>query len=100
MKALVNFLCNIPLYVGLGILHLAVAVKFVANQFFDLSFYLHMKAGTEIGQKIKSLTEQAKKFAEALKAQAAEENKLARIVRPQALPGGVVQIGKKSTSDN
>ena len=104
MNTVLNILCNLPLYVGLGVLHLAVAVKFVANKCFDLSFYLHMKAGTEIGKKITELTKQAKEIAETLKAaaqfQGGEENRLARVVKQQPLPNGVFQIGKKTTTDN
>ena len=104
MNKVVNVLCNTPIYVGLGILHVAVAVKFVANKCFDLSFALHMKAGTEVGQKISELTKQAKEIVETLKAAAAaqngEDNRLARAVRQQPLPNGVFQIGKKTTTDN
>jgi hypothetical protein len=104
MNKVLNFLCNIPLFFGLCVLQLAVGVKYVANKFFDLSFYLHVKAGTDIGKKIEEITEQAKAFAAQLRAakqtHAQEDNKLLRIVRPDQLPSGVFQLGKKPTTDN
>ena len=74
----------------------------VSNKLFDLSFYLHMKAGTDIGRKISTLTAQAKEFAAALKsqqdAQSSEGGKLARIFKPDA-SNGVFQLGKKPTDN-
>lgn len=104
MKKVVNFLCNIPLFFGLGILQVAVLVKYVSNKLFDLSFYLHVKAGTDIGKKIEEITKQAKEFAALLRSQqeahAQEGNKLLRVIRPDQLPNGVFQLGKKPTTDN
>jgi hypothetical protein len=45
-----NFLCNIPLYLGLG-------TKLVGNTLINLSFKLHITFGTDAGKKLEKLQE-------------------------------------------
>lgn len=103
MKKIKNIVSNTPLFIGLGILYVAHGVKKVADQFFDLSFTLHVKLNTETGGKIKQVKEQMTAHIQALKAaaeaQSVDSSKLSRVFNKD-LPAGVFQIGKKPTTDN
>lgn len=110
MEKIKNVISNIPLFIGLGFLYTAVGVKRVADILFDFSFTVHVALNTEVGQKIKTMKEQVKALAEQYKAmQAAEQGEGRKLVRvfgkqngteQQDLPSGVLQIGKKPTTDN
>lgn len=102
MEKIKNIIGNTPLFIGLGVLYVAVGVKKVADGLFNLSFSVHEILGTEVGVKIKAAKEHMQTLVEQMKAQQAEEGdsgKLLRVIK-QDLPNGVIQIGKKPTTDN
>lgn len=103
MEKIKNIIGNTPLYIGLGVLYVAVGVKKVADGLFGLSFSTHELLGTEVGIKITAAKEHMKGIVEQMKAQQQAEQgdsgKLLRVIK-QDLPNGVLQIGKKPTTDN
>jgi len=74
-----DFLCNIPLYIGMAILFAALGVKKLAEKFMELSFRLHIYANTESGQKMAQYAELVRKQAEQMKAAQADAT-LAKIL--------------------
>lgn len=100
MERIKNWIGNTPLFIGLGMLYVASAFKKVSDKLFDLSFLTHEALNTEMGKKIKEVKEQMKAMVAAMKANA-EDNKLSKVFSQQDdLPNGVLQIGKKPTTDN
>lgn len=103
MKFLKNLIGNTPMVLGLGVLKIALLIKHVADLLFDLSFSTHVALNTEVGQKIKAIKEQMKQHVQAMVAaqQGGEPDsgRLAKVFNKD-LPNGVIQIGKKPTTDN
>lgn len=103
MEKIKNVISNTPLFIGLGVLYVAVGVKKIADGLFSLSFLTHEILGTEVGVKIKAAKEAMQAVVEQMKAQQQSEQgdsgKLLRVIK-QDLPNGVLQIGKKPTTDN
>lgn len=103
MEKIKNIVGNTPLFIGLGILYVAVGVKKVADGLFGLSFTLHEVLKTEVGVKITAAKEHMQEVVNQMKAQQqaanGDDGKLLRVIK-QDLPNGVFQIGKKPTTDN
>lgn len=79
MEFLKNLLCNIPLYFGLLILSIAVAIKKLSEQFMNLSFRMHIVANTEAGVKLKEYREMIRQQVQQMK-EAQQDSQLAKIL--------------------
>lgn len=79
MEFLKNLICNIPLYLGLLILYIAVAIKKLSEQFMNLSFRMHIVSNTEAGVKLKEYRELIRKQVAQMK-EAQADGQLAKIL--------------------
>lgn len=80
MNNIKNFICNIPLYIGL-------AIRALADMFFTFSFRLHITLNTDAGKQLKEIDAAVQKVKEHIK-KAAETQQT-----------GQVAVVKKAASD-
>jgi hypothetical protein len=74
-----NFLCNIPMYIGLGVLFIGLGFKKVAEKCMEISFRLHIYFNTLAGQRLVQYGTLIKKQAMQMK-EATQDNQLAKIL--------------------
>ncbi len=92
MEKLKSVLATVPLTLGVLVLFIALKLKQLSDFLAHSSLKLHVQLNTEVGQKIKRVTEEVKAAA-AEKRTADDSAKLVKIFNGD-------NLGKKSTTDN